>query len=293
MIGTLTPAAAHTEENLITLRFATAVKTIKLDANVATSIDKDTVITKLEAEIRSLQAQLTKANEQHDKNDISDIESKIEAARAIASAHDHDWDKLEQDTAKASRARSDSLHRIAVVEPSDVENHTVPFLANYSEDPHLAFKLVLSMPPDGAERALGSRDDSCLRLSPGCGISPVTAFIRNIEGRLSMKAAQVPNGSSVSRWASVQVNAKQLQDDAIELNHLDTVLFGHSSLFYVFLEPTTQEELESLASRDLDAERIDKGRLHELMLATIGQTRSTNPLEVKLSKDYCKQLQSL
>eukprot|EP00930_Biecheleria_cincta_P100427 TRINITY_DN9206_c0_g1_i1.p1 TRINITY_DN9206_c0_g1~~TRINITY_DN9206_c0_g1_i1.p1 ORF type:complete len:963 (-),score=235.68 TRINITY_DN9206_c0_g1_i1:123-3011(-) len=298
MIGTLSPAAANFEESFSTLRFASTVKSIKLEAKAATAIDKDSLVRKLEDEVKALRAQLEKAREKQDVEDISDIRSKIEATTAIAAVQARDWGKFLKEAADISKRRSQTLERLTSFASSYMGSHALPYLANYSEDPHLAFKLVLHVPPDGEDRTIGSGQGNHFRLPPSLGICHLTAFVRNDEGRLFVRAASIPQSSSLGRRpASVEVNAKRLENDEIELKHLDCILFGRSTVFYVFMQPTAPEELAKVVStrsfeEDEGFHEASSMQMQELAALIIGEDRSADPLESQLAKEYCNQLQS-
>lgn len=290
MIGTLSPALQNFEESISTLKFAQTVKTIKLEAKKATAIDKETLVKKLEEEVRELKKALELARETHDR---ADIKEKIEATQAIAQAHARDWHEVEQLSAEQGKMRNAIMQRLGCrrLDEGDV---SLPYLANYSEDPYLAFKLILHVPPDNEPHSVGSGESNDLRLPPGLGVSFLTCYVRNDNGRLWIRAAEVPYGVlGNKRPANVEVNFCRLGAAEVELKHLDTVLFGRSMTFYAFLEPTAAETLAAKVWNQPHWSQLTTEVDLETLLPTIlGDERISDDLEVQLAKEYYSTLQS-
>jgi len=288
MIGTLSPAAANFEESHNTLRFASTVKTIKVRAKAAQAVDKDALVRNLQREIQDLKKELEQAREKHNVEDISALQDKLEANSAIMAVQTRDWTSFQKESVEESRKRARTMETL-MLHSSSQQNAAFPYLANYSEDPHLAFKLVMQVPADGEEKSLGSGDGCYFTLPPGLGVSEVMGFIQN-DGHLYLRAA-VKN-SLASRACSIEVNGVKLDLERIELHHLDCVLFGRSTTFYVFLQPATPEELSAkLQNHDLEKDwdgQITAQQLEEIL----GKDRVQDKVDAELARVYCNQLQS-
>lgn len=277
MIGTLSPAPTNFEESHNTLKFASTVKTIKVQAKAAKALDKDALVRDLKKEILELRTQLEQAKATHDDEALKQISDQLEASHAIVAAQTRDWVDFEEENAEQRRRRATTFTRSSSIE-------SFPYLANYSEDPHLCFKLVMHVPSGGTEQSLGS-DTSCdFRLPPALGVADTTGYVRNEGGTLTLRPATTANG----RFASIEVNGSKLSNEQ-ELQHLDCVLFGRSTTFYVFLQHASSEEVDQRlrASR---ADMEDWDGTQPFVDKILDEARSKDPAEVKLARDYCELL---
>jgi len=293
MIGTLSPAAAHFEESHNTLRFASTVKTIKVQAKAAQAVDKDSLVKQLQKEVQQLKRQLEQAREKHDDEDISAISVQLEATTAIVAAQTRDWTHFQRESAELSKKRTKTMESLMAYSSSQVGETPLPYLANYSEDPHLAFRLVMHVAADGDEHSLGSGPSCSFRLPPSLGVCDITGYIRNEGGRLMLRPAALPHSIRDQRPASIEVNGDKLSLEAVELKHLDRVLFGHSTIFYAFLQKVSPEELSAKlrAPNEFDKEEWEGGFTQKAMNSILGEDRS-NDLEQELARRYFNQLQS-
>lgn len=289
MIGTLSPAAAHFEESHNTLRFASTVKTIKVQAKAARAVDKDSLVKQLQLEVQQLKLQLEQAQEKHDDEDIREINVQLEATTAIVARQTRDWMVFQQESAELSRKRTKTMESLMAHSLGDCPP---PYLANYSEDPHLAFRLVMPVAADGEEHSLGSGASCSFRLPPSLGVCDITGYIRNEEGRLWLRPEPLPRAST--RPASIEVNGEKLSLEPLELQHLDCVLFDRSTIFYVFLQKVSPEELTAKlrSPYDIDKEEWEGGLTQKVVNSILGEARTDDPLERELARVYCNQLQS-
>ncbi|CAK9092549.1 unnamed protein product [Durusdinium trenchii] len=287
MIGTLSPAPSNFEESHNTLKFASTVKTIKVQAKATKAVDKDALVKELKSEIQELRKQLEQAKEKHDDEAAQQIQENLEASKAIFAVETRDWVHFQEET---EQRRKRSKRSSFLLSSHDMNEMPLPFLANYSEDPHLAFKLVMHVPNDGVERSLGTDSDCAFRLPPGLGVSATTGYIRHDEGRVLLRPAPPPNGHG--RAGAIEVNGSKLINEQ-ELKHLDCILFGRSTVttFYLFLQRASPEELQEKL-RTSRAEMEDGRITQQLVDSILGEARSKDPVEAKLAGDYCNQLQS-
>lgn len=287
MIGTLSPAPSNFEESHNTLKFASTVKTIKVQAKATKAVDKDALVKELKSEIQELRKQLEQAKEKHDDEAAQQIQENLEASKAIFAVETRDWVHFQEAT---EQRRKRSKRSSFLLSSHDMNEMPLPFLANYSEDPHLAFKLVMHVPNDGVERSLGTDSDCAFRLPPGLGVSATTGYIRHDEGRVLLRPAPPPNGHG--RAGAIEVNGSKLINEQ-ELKHLDCILFGRSTVttFYLFLQRASPEELQEKL-RTSRAEMEDGRITQQLVDSILGEARSKDPVEAKLAGDYCNQLQS-
>eukprot|EP00913_Durusdinium_trenchii_P010968 g10294.t1 len=263
MIGTLSPAPSNFEESHNTLKFASTVKTIKVQAKATKAVDKersvsmpfrdrhhpfrvhrqDALVKELKSEIQELRKQLEQAKEKHDDEAAQQIQENLEASKAIFAVETRDWVHFQEvrPRKETEQRRKRSKRSSFLLSSHDMNEMPLPFLANYSEDPHLAFKLVMHVPNDGVERSLGTDSDCAFRLPPGLGVSATTGYIRHDEGRVLLRPAPPPNGHG--RAGAIEVNGSKLINEQ-ELKHLDCILFGRSTVttFYLFLQRASPEE---------------------------------------------------
>eukprot|EP00434_Breviolum_minutum_P001329 symbB.v1.2.001170.t1/scaffold60.1/size581591/10 len=238
---------------------------------------KDALVRDLKKEILELRTQLEQAKATHDDEALKQISDQLEASHAIVAAQTRDWVDFEEENAEQRRRRATTFTRSSSIE-------SFPYLANYSEDPHLCFKLVMHVPSGGTEQSLGS-DTSCdFRLPPALGVADTTGYVRNEGGTLTLRPATTANG----RFASIEVNGSKLSSEQ-ELQHLDCVLFGRSTTFYVFLQHASSEEVDQRlrASR---ADMEDWDGTQPFVDKILDEARSKDPAEVKLARDYCELL---
>ena len=158
------------------------------------------------------------AREKQDDEALKELTDHLEASSAIVAAQTRDWVHFQEENQVSFSRRSKSF----MVSSNDVGETPLPYLANYSEDsviifiydlyihiyyvicsildmlymlllyledPHLAFKLVMHVPPDGAERSLGADVGCDFRLPPGLGVLATIGSIRNTQGRLVLRCA--------------------------------------------------------------------------------------------------------
>eukprot|EP00439_Symbiodinium_sp_Y106_P066946 s97_g11.t1 len=76
---------------------------------------------------------------------------------------------------------------------------------------------------------------------------------------------------------------------------LDCVLFGRSTIFYVFLQKVSPEELTAKlrSPYDIDKEEWEGGLTQKVVNSILGEARTDDPLERELARVYCNQLQRL
>ncbi|CAE7243580.1 unnamed protein product [Symbiodinium sp. KB8] len=240
-------------------------------------------------EANGLKLQLEQAQEKHDDEDIREINVQLEATTAIVARQTRDWMVFQQESAELSRKRTKTMESLMAHSLGDCPP---PYLANYSEDPHLAFRLVMPVAADGEEHSLGSGASCSFRLPPSLGVCDITGYIRNEEGRLWLRPEPLPRAST--RPASIEVNGEKLSLEPLELQHLDCVLFGRSTIFYVFLQKVSPEELTAKlrSPYDIDKEEWEGGLTQKVVNSILGEARTDDPLERELARVYCNQLQS-
>jgi len=284
MIGTLSPALAHFEESFSTLRFASTVKNIKLEAQAATAVDKESLVKKLQDEVRELKEKLAEARD--NQTDADAIVHKLEATEAIAASHVRDWKSLRSTSNSVLSQRALTMRQFGSSANVFGEIDTLlPTLANYSQDPHLRFKLVFQIPPDGKEYSIGSGDYNAFRLPPGLGVRPRTGSIHNKDNSLWINAAQ----GSHHDVAPIEVNYVKLDAAPRRLRHMDRILFGHSTTFYVFLEPMSQDEFERQLEQELCK---DDEPMETLISKVLGEPRASDALQKNIAQHYYLQLMS-
>eukprot|EP00435_Cladocopium_sp_Y103_P054551 s628_g17.t1 len=238
----------------------------------------DALVRDLKNEILELRKQLEQAKEKHDDEALKEIADHLEASHAIVAAQTRDWVDFEEENAELSKKRARSFIRSS-------SHEMFPYLANHSEDPHLCFKLVMHV-PEGKEQSLGSDISSDFRLPPALGVCETTGFIRNQGGCLTLRPAAASSG----RFASIEVNGNKLSREQ-ELQHLDCVLFGRSTTFYVFLQHASAEEVDQrLRASRADMEDWDGRITQPLVDKILGEVLSVRPFnalhpEGKLAED--------
>lgn len=285
MIGTLSPAVDNFEESHSTLKFAATVKNIKLEATAATAVDKDALVKKLEKEVEELRKRLQQADVSTMKEDLA---AELAAREGLA-----DNFRMTKNSAIQS-AQRDQLRELKMKQFGFNSSDTkYPCISNYSDDPHLAFLSKFHIPPDGQEKIVGSGDDADFTLSHGLGISSRMCAVRNDGASLWIQAVpRSPRQSLSSTNALVEVNDKRVEDGPVELRHLDLVLFGRSTKYYVLMHELSASELDDVFTREREATHPEAGDV-DMAKGILGEDRSKDQVQLQQADEYVRRLREL
>lgn len=298
MIGTLSPSVNNFDETASTLRFAATVKTIKLQASAATAVDKDSLVKNLQDEVHRLKAELEDSRQNQDVDRMSALHSELEATKGLKNFHTN-MDILRLETMANKRLRKQTLDSMNI--SADGPDAPLPHLANYSDDPFMAFMLVFHVPPDGQEYSAGTLESNKFRLPPGPGVCSVTCYLRNEEGKLWLRPAPLEalegRRSSLTvmgrKLANIQLNDSKLDEKARELKHLDKLIFGRSTVFFVFKTRATPQDLAKLQAGMLLEEHADNKEDCQLINSLMGEERAANVTHVKFAQEYLERLRKV
>mmetsp|Transcript_98640 Transcript_98640/g.307277 ORF Transcript_98640/g.307277 Transcript_98640/m.307277 type:complete len:965 (-) Transcript_98640:9-2903(-) len=290
MIGTLSPALHNFEESYSTLKFASTVKNIKLEAKVATAVDKENLVKKLQQEVQDLKRQLSQAMEakrgngsDDSESDVEDLSNKLLAVEALVESEAKDWAALEEEEDKIGKNRILFMEKLGT-RSFCRQAGTVPYLSNYSEDPHLAFTLIFHVPPDGKDYSAGAADTCNFVLPLALGITGTTCWVRNEDGRLLIRAAVTPFG-----LAKVEVNSDKLGEAWQELRNLDCILFGRSTTFFAFLAPSSPEDINARVWEAFHQTGSLSG--DAVLSGILGEERASDPMALELARQYYTQVE--
>mmetsp|Transcript_58903 Transcript_58903/g.137644 ORF Transcript_58903/g.137644 Transcript_58903/m.137644 type:complete len:868 (-) Transcript_58903:60-2663(-) len=121
MIGTLSPALLNFEESYKTLKFASTVKSIKIEASVAASMDPAVMVKKLQDEVKGLKEQLKVAQGGPGGSaagtDNEDLQLQLKALQEQVERQRKDWSELQQEAQEQADLREEAMttHVIAKI----------------------------------------------------------------------------------------------------------------------------------------------------------------------------------
>ncbi|CAK9087791.1 unnamed protein product [Durusdinium trenchii] len=250
VICTLSPAKANAEESYTTLNFAASLKNVKVFAKPATRIDKDSLISGLQAELHELREKLAADNS-------LELSSRLEVANGLLETYRESWQQKIEENHQLREQCNSALKRLGLAKfrvaarehssPSPKEHHSwssssgpsqdlrerrpsCPHLASYSDDPDTSGQSFFPIMEKGLEYCLGCAPECHFVLPRSNGISPQCAFLWLEEDRLFLRPAM--SGGTV-----VEVNHTRLRgDERRELFHGDFLVLGSSVCFFVSLE---------------------------------------------------------
>jgi len=307
MIGTLSPAVANFEESLSTLKFASTVKNIMLEAKQATEIDKDSLVKSLQEELRRLKQQMALVNEASAK-DV--IESRMEWRQELYEHHQKRWEDEQNQTKEMMAKREEALEKLGIarwnlaavktkamlVENQRLES-SLPCLMNYSDDPHLSGRFVLQPYIESREYSLGYSEACDFKLPRGLGISPRICYFRRQGIRMWIRpAAETTKDGEVKKdsngqvvLALVEVNSSRIFSE-VELQHHDRVVFGRSLMLYTFTK--ADGGIHNIPAEKLPHANQEGADSNETLIpAILGTERSVYAEQVHLARNYLRNLQ--
>uniref|UniRef100_A0A7S4RK85 Kinesin motor domain-containing protein n=1 Tax=Alexandrium monilatum TaxID=311494 RepID=A0A7S4RK85_9DINO len=311
MIGTLSPAVANFEESLSTLKFASTVKNIKVEAKQATEVDKDCLVKSLQEELRRLKEQMALVNEASAK-DV--IESRMEWAQDLYEHHKKRWEDEQIETKEMMAKRQEALEKLGIARWNleDVRKRalpavlaesmrlecSLPCLMNYSDDPHLSGRFILQPYVEGREYSIGFAEACDFKLPRGLGISPRMCLIRRQGLRMWIRpTTDMTKDGEVKRdgangevvMARVEVNSLRIFCE-VELQHHDCVVLGRSLMLYAFSK--ADGGIHHIPADKLPHAQQDRKASNEtLVKAILGAERSTYAEQLQLARNYLRNLQ--
>mmetsp|Transcript_2589 Transcript_2589/g.6011 ORF Transcript_2589/g.6011 Transcript_2589/m.6011 type:complete len:1014 (-) Transcript_2589:205-3246(-) len=303
MIGTLSPAAAHYEESLSTLRFAASVKSIKLKAAPVSSTNKEKMVQEMAGELKRLREQLAEARggERFDelKKELDDAEllckRYAQTAAELKQASDLEARKREETLLKLSLARW-TMARLHVRGAARSAEPDLPYLANVSDDPFLCRKLFIIVPKRGGEVSVGTAEDCDVSLS-GLGLCHRTCILWHSrpgdadDGGLWIRPCPDDDGE-VPR---LELNGTELGPEPRSLLHGDQLSLGYAYTFVVHTQPGgiagSLAQTPAITPTSSMAWQSEATLSTELIRAVIGKSRARDSKEITAARDFCAQLQ--
>lgn len=174
LIGTLSPAAAHFEESLSTLKFASTVKNIKVEAKAKTGVDSKSLVAGLQEEIKSLKEQIalqaeSRRSSEGDSPRLNgdELQRQLEAAQALSEDYQRKWEeehlKYEKERLKRMRATKHMVvahfsmavnqHKRQNSLPNSLPGDTTPLKKEKNQGPKMA-----TIPSQAAVEVVGDPD---------------------------------------------------------------------------------------------------------------------------------------
>ena len=215
VICTLSPAKANLDESYTTLNFASSLKSVKVFAKPATRIDKDSLISDLQAELQELREKVSSDNS-------VELSSQLEVANGMLEKCRASWHEKIQENQQLRDQCSTALKRLSLARvrvarslpPSqDVSRRetrpSCPHLASHSDDPQSG-RTFFPLTEKGFQYTLGWSPDCHFVLPRSNGILPKCAIVW-LEAEHLLIRAEIETGSGV--LARVEVNHEQLAVD--------------------------------------------------------------------------------
>lgn len=249
MIAAVSPAAADLEETVSTLRFASSVKLIKVEAT-CNQINKRDLVSELQTEIERQKSAMA----------AEGLPNKLlqERVLQLEALCDQYRESIEQDRLNArelAAERKKALEDLGLSVGADNASISVdveqrlPYLVNLSEDPFLEGCLMYFL-KTGADTTVGSAEGNKIRLS-GLGVAPWHCTIRHNNGQNVVLRTDVasmapsnpsedaprvgpalrqsidsPADASAGRPRTL-VNGRRVTGSSAELRHQDRIVLGH------------------------------------------------------------------
>ncbi|CAE7607430.1 KIF14 [Symbiodinium sp. CCMP2456] len=110
LLATVSPAVVNLDESLVTLNFASTVKSIKVAARRAAKMDKDSLIQSLSDELQSLKEQLSKGTERNGQ----DLHSQAGLVRNMMESYKARWEEAQKNADMLRRQKDDALQNLAI-----------------------------------------------------------------------------------------------------------------------------------------------------------------------------------
>ena len=213
VICTLSPAKANVEESYTTLNFASSLKSVKVFAKPATRIDKDSLISGLQAELQELRQKLSSDNS-------VELSSQLEVANGMLEKYRESWQEKIEENHQLRQQCSSALQRLGLARFRVARSLPPSKLSEGDRDksgrpgcPHLASyqctegPSIFPLTDQNSIFAIGSSSDCHLVLT-GPGLAPKCAFVWLEEDRLYIRLG---DGNPL-----VEVNHQQLEVDEVE-----------------------------------------------------------------------------
>ncbi|CAJ1386875.1 unnamed protein product, partial [Effrenium voratum] len=242
VICTLSPARANADETITTLHFAASLKHVKVEARPALCVDKDSLISGLQAELSELRVKLS-------SDSSAELSSQLEVANGMLEKYRESWQQKIEENEQLREQRNSALRRLTEAKfrvgrlrhaaPSSVdtvrsssserksqaERPECPHLAGYSDDPG-AGRLFFPLTEVGYEYCLGYAPECHFTLARNVGIAPRSAFVWvDATSRIFLRT---------EAQAAVEVNHLRLEPgEPKELFHGDFLVLGSSICFFV------------------------------------------------------------
>eukprot|EP00929_Paragymnodinium_shiwhaense_P067785 TRINITY_DN34083_c0_g1_i1.p1 TRINITY_DN34083_c0_g1~~TRINITY_DN34083_c0_g1_i1.p1 ORF type:complete len:1357 (-),score=345.87 TRINITY_DN34083_c0_g1_i1:52-4122(-) len=310
MIATASPALSNYEETVSTLNFAATVKNIKLQAKVASTINKDDLVKSLQEEVQQLKIELSKdrraaseigggsVTDCEPSTKIAELQDRLEAAEALAKRHAMSVHEMRQMSKAAKVARDKALRQLG----SSATGCLVPFLANISDDPHLDGRLVFHIPAEQQDFSIGSSED-CDVCIAGLGICRCSCLLHNDGGTLYVQAGRNDENDGPS---PLSVNGVDVGEEKQLLEHDDVLEIGFAYRLRVHADPSSSNrkgEWSSAMRRSSTYSVCNSGRERtlsygrvlvpqELLAAVIGNRRILDAEQIKMAQEYYMLAQS-
>ena len=110
LLATVSPALMNVDETLVTLNFASTVKSIKVSANRVAKMDKDALIKSLSEELQSLKEQLNSGTPRNGR----DLHSQAGMIRSMMENYKARWEEAEKNADLLRRQKDDALQNLAI-----------------------------------------------------------------------------------------------------------------------------------------------------------------------------------
>eukprot|EP00927_Polykrikos_kofoidii_P054325 TRINITY_DN48753_c0_g1_i1.p1 TRINITY_DN48753_c0_g1~~TRINITY_DN48753_c0_g1_i1.p1 ORF type:complete len:1069 (-),score=186.44 TRINITY_DN48753_c0_g1_i1:149-3043(-) len=221
IITTGSPASASFDETISTLNFAATAKNIKLQAVANTSHNKDDMLKSLKEEVLHLQEQLS---QDQDVDMIKDLRERLEAAELLAQHHAQTAAEIAQKSEVLREQQEESLALLGASSKPEL-----PYLANISDDPHLAGRLTFNIPQRDSVFTVGA-DESADVTIVGLGIQPQMCNLAN-KGKKGLFIQLARNEFDPSSIPRVRLNDCPVGEEWLKVFDKDRLELGRAHTF--------------------------------------------------------------
>jgi len=209
------------------------------------------------------------------------------------------WEDDRSESQELMQQREKAMIKIGAggwnAEMRDTVAIKLPYLANFSDDPHLSGRLMLHPEENGKDYSVGFGEQCDFMIPHGLGIASRHCLIKRDHGRLYMrpvnrrgsKASEQSQGRGVT---SAEVNGVKVEAEWVELQHQDCVVLGRSLMFYAFSKPDGGMDSLPASKQQLPGGKEGSEATETLLRNILGPGRADNDEQFEFAHEYYTQL---
>lgn len=287
MVGTLSPAECNFEETMSTMNFASTVKSIKLEASSAVSVNKDDLVKQLKAELQQIKENMI-------KNKSVD-EAHLNSVNHLLHRHSTTSGEIRKEIDENNTMREQAMRRLDFTRSVSGRNVFAgtktprrPYLAKRSDDPALNGKIRFHVPVD-TNFSIGTGRDCNFQIA-GLGMTELTCILyHDSRGSLFIRAG--------CKMVEVGVNGEAISEQPTRLRSGDIITLGHAHDFDVFTHeesPRVPEDEPTLVRSDSrKLSYASQNNMRTTIFRVIGPPRNSDRRLSDEAKEYYKTFRDL